>query len=106
MFELKEIEQELEGFRKTMKWLIAGLGVHGLKLSDVHTIDWQWVCENYNVEDYICKHNNVSEIGFVIGFGESPENDFERFYDGYCDACDKHVKGRTTLSGKLIERWR
>jgi hypothetical protein len=106
MFELKEIDDKLEDFRKTMKWLIAGMGVHGLKLSDIHTIDWEWVCENYNVSNYSCKHNNVTSIGMVIGCGESSEHLLERFYDGYCEACNKHVYGRKTLSGETIERWK
>lgn len=40
---------ELESKRKSMNWLIRGLGRTGLNLSDIKFIDWGWVREYYNV---------------------------------------------------------
>ena len=106
MFELKEIDEKLDDLQKTFNWLISGLGIHGLKISDAHIIDWKWVCENYNVGTHKCKHNKVSDIGYVVSFGDTSENLYEKFYDGFCEACKKTVHGRTKLDNTPIERWK
>ena len=107
MFELKEIDKQLNDLQKTLHWLIDGLGVHGLKISDVSIVDWEWICENYNIEEYKykCKHKKVSEIGYVIAFGETTDNTLEKFYNGYCNICKKQVYGNSTLKGKVIRGW-
>jgi len=50
------IDKQLDDLEKKMHWLIDGLGKTGLKISDCSFITWEWVIENYNVENYNCKH--------------------------------------------------
>jgi len=50
------IDIKLDNLAKKLKWLIGGLGQHGLKLSDCDKISWEWIIRNYNVEDYIYKY--------------------------------------------------
>lgn len=48
---MDEVNEKLDDLKMTMGWLIKGIGIHGLKISDIKYIDWDWVCENYNVDD-------------------------------------------------------
>jgi hypothetical protein len=47
---------KLDDVHRTLNWLIDGMGIHGLKLSDLSIIDWNWVCINYNLEN---KNDNI-----------------------------------------------
>ncbi len=107
IIELKEIDAKFVDLQKTLNWVINGLGLHGLKISDVSRINWSWIVENYNVDDYVCKHKKVSEISSVVAFADNPEksnNLLEKYYSGYCDVCGKTVQGSTN-NGKIVKGW-
>jgi hypothetical protein len=106
MFELPHIQKKIKDLQLTMTWLIKGAGRHGLKVSDVKHIDWNWIKNNYNVDDFQCQHKKVTNIGYVIGFGDKGEPQFIRVYDGLCEHCNSIVLGKTTLDGKVLSRWK
>lgn len=85
-------------------WLIEGIGRHGLKISDASKIKWDWIVENYNVSSYICKHKIVSEIGSVQAFDGDSIN-IGKHYDGFCDVCERTVRGFISFNGKVKRGW-
>jgi hypothetical protein len=88
---------ELDERLKVLHWVINGLGLTGLKISDSRNMTWDWITIHYNVNDFKCKHLSVSEMGYVIITDG-------REYDGYCDECNKHVEGTVYKDGRQ-ERW-
>ena len=97
---MEKIYDKLEERKRVLKWLISGLGIHGLKISDAKYITWGWVIKNYNIPEnqFNCKHISVSDIGLVIT-SEGKE------YDGFCNACEKTVHGIIRNDGTK-ERWK
>jgi hypothetical protein len=107
MIDISKHIEDLENLRKTMNWLISGLGRHGLQISDVKHINWQWVCENYNVENNLCKHKQVEDIGYVVTFGDVDRHEplLIKSYDGFCCACNRKVYASTTLNNEHLQPW-
>jgi len=105
MFELKEIKQQIEDNRKLFSWLITGLGIHGLKISDAKYINWGWVIENYNIEEFDCFHLRVQDIGYVICCGDIGEPTLVKCWKGVCKSCGRLVYGKTTQELEVIYSW-
>jgi hypothetical protein len=104
MINVQPYIDELEDFKKTLNWVLSGLGKTGLKISDVKYIDTKWVEKHYNTT-FICNHLEVEDIGYVVTCGDTPDHLFVRKYDAYCTGCKRMVYGTTTIDGKPLKRW-
>lgn len=99
-------ETQLIDLEKTLNWLIDGYGKHGLKISDVHYINWAWIVENYNVDYHSCNHKKVIAVTQTIVVSQLGRSDIlEKHYDGFCEICNNMVKGEMTIDNKIIKRW-
>ena len=109
MFELSDVYREVENSRKKLKWLISGIGIHGLKLSDNSHLTWDWITENYNIESHECKHLDVCSISTIVALHDISNDgimEFTRCYDGYCTSCQQMVHGYVGLESKIKKRWK
>jgi len=98
-----DYNKQLDDLKKTMTWLINGYGQHGLSIKN-SSVNWDWICENYNVDTFECLHKKVIEIGYVVAFDDKT-NEMGMHFDGFCTACDRMVSGFISSENKIKRGW-